>query len=255
MAELLERADRRRPGLLRALAYHDVPEAPAFEAQVAWLQERFHLTSIEEVLAARAGRRHLPPRSVLLTFDDAYRSFATVAWPVLRRRGLAAALFVPTAYPGGELGAFSWDRVQRACQHTARRDALAAGGATLPLATAGERRAAAGRAKELVKALPHAQGMALVEELCRELGARPVEHDVLSWNELRRLAREGVAIGAHTRSHPLLTRVGPGEARTEILGSLDDLRRELGRVPALFAYPDGQVSAAALSILRQARVA
>ena len=37
---------------------------------------------------------------MLLTFDDAYRDFATNAWPTLKRYGLPATLFVPTAYAG-----------------------------------------------------------------------------------------------------------------------------------------------------------
>jgi peptidoglycan/xylan/chitin deacetylase (PgdA/CDA1 family) len=43
----------------------------------------------------------LPERSVLLTFDDGYRSMLTVALPHLRQAGYPAVLFVPTAYIGG----------------------------------------------------------------------------------------------------------------------------------------------------------
>jgi peptidoglycan/xylan/chitin deacetylase (PgdA/CDA1 family) len=43
---------------------------------------------------------------VLLTFDDAFESFADVAWPELRRRGLHAVLFVISGFAGRRA---TWD--------------------------------------------------------------------------------------------------------------------------------------------------
>lgn len=48
----------------------------------------------------------LPRRPVLLTFDDAYASCLTLAYPVLKAFGARATLFVPTAYVGSTS---SWD--------------------------------------------------------------------------------------------------------------------------------------------------
>jgi peptidoglycan/xylan/chitin deacetylase (PgdA/CDA1 family) len=56
---------------------------------------------------------------------------------------------------------------------------------------------------------------------------------------LRELASEGVAIGSHTRTHPLLTRIPLEEVRAEVTGALRDLRRELGTVLPILAYPAG----------------
>lgn len=42
----------------------------------------------------------LPPRPVVLTFDDAYTDFYSMALPVLRKHGFRATLYVPTAYVG-----------------------------------------------------------------------------------------------------------------------------------------------------------
>lgn len=43
----------------------------------------------------------LAPRSMLLTFDDAYRSFEWTALPVLRELDVPSMLFVPTDFIGG----------------------------------------------------------------------------------------------------------------------------------------------------------
>jgi peptidoglycan/xylan/chitin deacetylase (PgdA/CDA1 family) len=50
----------------------------------------------------------LPRRSVLLTFDDGYRSFLQYALPVLKELGFSATLFIYTDYVGAGGNAFTW---------------------------------------------------------------------------------------------------------------------------------------------------
>ncbi len=251
---LLERVDRYRPNLLRVLTYHrvDHPDAcPAlypglisatpdtFDQQMKYLAEKYRVVSVLELLDRYRGGAALPPRSVLLTFDDAYCDFAEHAWPILKRCRLPVTLFVPTAFPDRPERMFWWDRLYQAVTGASRRDDLRVPLGGLPLATASQRRQAFGRLKDYVKTLPHVEAMALVDRICAALGAPEPQPSVLSWEALRQLAREGVALGAHTRTHPLMNRVLPEEARAEAVGSLRDLEREVGPVAPVFAYPSG----------------
>ncbi len=81
----------------RVLCYHDVQEdvrvipdpyavdTAQLVAQFAWLKENsFHVISLDDVIAARDGRRALPDKALLLTFDDGYRSFYTRVFPLLK---------------------------------------------------------------------------------------------------------------------------------------------------------------------------
>lgn len=54
-----------------------------------------------DLAASRMVGRPLPARPVVLTFDDAFDDFVSVAMPILRERGFPSTLFVPTAYVGG----------------------------------------------------------------------------------------------------------------------------------------------------------
>src|SRR5581483_11142408 len=160
----------------------------AFARQMRWLAGTGRAASLDDVLSART----LPPSPVLVTFDDAYADFAERAWPVLRRHGIPVTLFVPTAFPGDPERAFWWDRLHLA---------IAAGGAPLVtpigrlrLDSALARRRAYRALREEVKARPHDEAMALVDELVARLGARPPAARVLSWDELRALAAEGVTL-------------------------------------------------------------
>jgi colanic acid/amylovoran biosynthesis glycosyltransferase len=223
-----------------------------FERQMRWLAGTGRAVSLDEVVRARDDGAPLPRGAVLVTFDDAYRDFDEHAWPVLRRLGIPAALFVPTAYPGSPGRAFWWDRLFSAID--AARGTIATPLGSLPLHTPWQRRRTYRALRGHVKSLPHDAAMALVDELVDALGTVPVHGAVLSWPALRRLAREGVALGAHSRTHPLLSRVPEQRVATEIAGSVEDLHRETGTIPSAFAFPGGAVPPGADRVLRAAGI-
>jgi peptidoglycan/xylan/chitin deacetylase (PgdA/CDA1 family) len=236
---LLERAGRPLPGVLHVLTYHRVDEperAPElypgligatpgeFEEHMRFLASSCRPLTLLELLAVRRGEAPLPPHAVLVTFDDAYRSVAEHAWPIMRRHGVPLTLFVPTAYPGLGGNVFWWDRLWSALEGR--------------YATPDERLRAYRRLREHVKSLPHDEAMAYVDGLSGEPGGE-TRPSVLDWDELRGLAAEGVALGPHSRTHPLLDKVSRAEADEEVLGSLGDLEREVGPTPRVFAHPGG----------------
>jgi peptidoglycan/xylan/chitin deacetylase (PgdA/CDA1 family) len=66
---------------------------------------------------------------------------------------------------------------------------------------------------------------------------------LLGWGDLERLAARGAAVEAHTRSHPVLTRLPSGALDDELQGSQEDLQARLGRRSTHLAYPYGDVDA------------
>ena len=57
--------------------------------------------SFPELEDSLAGRRALPEKPVLITFDDGYASARELAVPVLQKHGCKATVFLPTAYLDG----------------------------------------------------------------------------------------------------------------------------------------------------------
>jgi peptidoglycan/xylan/chitin deacetylase (PgdA/CDA1 family) len=212
-----------------------------FEWQMRKVARDYRVVSLHDVLEAFRGGRPLPTRAVLITFDDGYRDFGEVAWPILRRLGLPAALFVPTGYPDRPDRRFWWDRLAAAFQRADPR-ALSAllGGSTIVYWPEGWRRALRDVVAQL-KSLPHAQAMMVVESVLSRLGEQKLSprSSVLGWSELRELAREGVSMCPHSRNHAALTRLPLSAARAEVRDSVEDLRREIGSAPPAFAYPFG----------------
>jgi peptidoglycan/xylan/chitin deacetylase (PgdA/CDA1 family) len=63
---------------------------------------------------------------------------------------------------------------------------------------------------------------------------------MLDWAGVRELCADGlVDVGAHTRTHPALTRLDDAAVRSEIAGSRAELAVQLGEAPTTFAYPAG----------------
>jgi peptidoglycan/xylan/chitin deacetylase (PgdA/CDA1 family) len=81
--------------------------AEQFERQIGWLARNGYVSiRLADLLSWQKGNLNLPPRSVLLTFDDGYADFPDRALPVLQRWGFNAVVFIVT----GKIAiANSWD--------------------------------------------------------------------------------------------------------------------------------------------------
>ena len=79
-----------------------------FEEQMRFLRRHgFHTVTTADLERHRRERRPMRGRPVLITFDDGYRDFYEVAWPILRRFGFTAEVFLATDFVGGTA---DWDR-------------------------------------------------------------------------------------------------------------------------------------------------
>jgi peptidoglycan/xylan/chitin deacetylase (PgdA/CDA1 family) len=80
--------------------YHEItPEE--LEPDLEYLKDNGYVTlSLDEFMRASREKKR-PRRCVMLTFDDAWSSFWTVALPLLRRYQMRAVLFAPTHWMGG----------------------------------------------------------------------------------------------------------------------------------------------------------
>jgi len=76
-------------------------DAGRFARQMALLQAaRCAVLDLDTALAALRGERPLPPRAVVLTFDDAYVNFLENALPVLRSHGFPAVVYAISGWLG-----------------------------------------------------------------------------------------------------------------------------------------------------------
>jgi polysaccharide pyruvyl transferase WcaK-like protein/peptidoglycan/xylan/chitin deacetylase (PgdA/CDA1 family) len=183
------------------------------------LSAGFRVISVDEIADPDLGDGR--PR-VLITFDDGYRDNYEHAFPLLARRRLPAVVFAATGYVDRHRP-FWWEAVQASPAFRA-----------LPAPARNELQE---RLRYMDPASREVSLRDLVGDAVDDAGAAAL---VADWNALAEMQEGGlVAVGAHTRWHSSLGRLGPAELREEVLGSLDDVEAALGLRPRVFAFPHG----------------
>ena len=265
---------RMRPGHYAILMFHRVVDTATlrasansplmveegmFAAMAATLARHCRCLPLAEAVSRAGDRKTSPIPTVVLTFDDGYGDFHDTAFPILRRFGLPATMFLSTGFldhPGRMLW---WDAVEA---FFARPQATGFEDPALPAAFVREvRETARGSSPQRVESFirgpmyrlsPRDRDRFLVR-LPRGQRPRPA---MLDWDQVRSLAASGlVDFGAHCVTHPFLDEMAPQAALEEIAISKGRIEAETGRPVTSFAYPSGRVPAAFREILPRAGIA
>lgn len=205
-----------------------------FDRLLAFLKSRFRVLALEEFLAGNGAAAGYRPRC-LITFDDGWRDTYSTAWPLLRRHGLPATVFLATGFLGTER-TFWVERLLYLWRDESRRDALRAHfWRQIPAAVAGD------DPEPIIEALKRtaaARRERILEPVLNGAGAGPADR-MMSWEQAREMAGDGISFGAHTVTHPLLTFEQDETVERELADSRRAIEERLGRPARAFAYPNG----------------
>ena len=226
-------------------------EPECFRRQMAHLARDYHVLSLDEIVRRLDAGDPLPPRAAAITFDDGYEDNYTDAFPILRDLGLPATVFLTTGPI--ETGESLWfDRVLRAFERSTReRVTLPGGEPSHDLRDEDQRGREAIRALYALMRLSNEERLAAVDQLVRDLGGNGgPPTPMLTWDQVREMAKGGITFGAHTVTHPILSRLSHSEAKAEIVESKQRIEEETGLPVTLFAYPVGRRSDYSPEVIR-----
>lgn len=224
-----------------------VSATPAeFSWQMDWLGRNTSPVSFQDVLDALDGRHRLPPRPAIVTFDDGFDDNYTQAFPVLKRTGIPATIFIASGYIGG--GEIFWyDFIAHVIYHAPAGEFEITGlGLSLFLDdTIASRRRAAETVLEALKRIPDARRCEIVQSLRNTwVGRLPADERRLSrpmsWDQVREMSRAGIEFGSHSVSHPILANLDDASLTRELVDSKVVIERETGKPVQVLAYPVGQ---------------
>ena len=211
----------------------------AFRGQVEVIARHYNPVTLDDVVGFVNGERELPPRPVVITFDDGYRDNYEVAHPVLNRAGVPATFYVTVGCVDRKQ--LPWpSRVRFTFLKSKRMDWSEPDGRKWALGNSEERIKAFERASEYCgKLAGHAQDT-YVASLESELDAKlPDDRQdlMLSWDQIRGLVRAGHLVGSHTISHPNMAHIPHSELNEELNTSKRRLEQELSQPVSHFSYP------------------
>jgi peptidoglycan/xylan/chitin deacetylase (PgdA/CDA1 family) len=185
----------------------------------------------------------VPSNALALTFDDGYRDTLSHAAPILARHGLPATVFLTTGYIG--TAEMPWYDLLATAIKNARREQLSLPREQpLPLGSVPQRLQALQAALRHLKRLADSDRRRAVAAIVADLqpdGLPGQKRVMLNWDEVEALRGLGFSMGAHTMTHPIMSRTTPEEAWEEIEGSKTAIERRLGVPVTGFAYPNGGV--------------
>jgi peptidoglycan/xylan/chitin deacetylase (PgdA/CDA1 family) len=233
------------------------------ERHIECLAKRFEFVSLDEIGSRLESKGRFRRPAAAITFDDGYGDVYRYAFPILKRKGIPAAVFVVTGLMGTAQVPIH-DRLYLMLTRAHQRG--------LPLKEIILRLldpCAVGRLNVLqgVQQEPF-QTMTLlldrfsydeIQDLVEKLQAQmPVEREVLDemapldWEMIKEMHRSGMTIGSHTRSHTLLTHEQIVRAKSELAESRMELERRLNAHVHHFAYPDGRFNRAVVEAVQDA---
>lgn len=234
---------------LHVLIYHRVMPEPdplrpweidqrQFHEHMRWISGVFRVIPLSQAVSELdAGT--LKRRSLAITFDDGYLDNTTHALPILQSFDFPATFFCTSAWLDGGL---MWnDQVIEAVRQWPG-DALSIPELQqdpFPVATIEQKNQAIQAILPKLKYRNHAERQAIADRLSNrpeirlpELMMRP-EH-------LRSLAENGMDIGGHTHSHPILAQMDDAEASDELAHNKQTLEKIINQPLNHFAYPNGK---------------
>ena len=211
-----------------------------FEQQMTHVARTYRVLPLTE-LVEQLRRGGLPRNALAVTFDDGYRDNLTHAAPILARLRLPATIFLATGFIGtAEVPWF--DRLAQGFKKS-RHDRLhTPWDEELNLDAEPARLGAMARTLDRFKRLPDEDRRRELDAILSALGVndqRYFKNLMLSWDDVHALSGLGWHVGAHTVNHPILSRVSPQRAWTEILGARTMIESACGVSPRAFAYPNG----------------
>ena len=239
------------------LTYHRVvPEAvydplytavrpDIFAGQLDRIAKRYPVISLTEAHRQCIEGRAKSNTQVVLSFDDGYRDIYENAFPVLKKKGLPAIIFIPTDCI--DKNSPPWDRelVARIGYNRSINE-IRAGGLNIIKRAAESRRSFVLRVLVASKYLHEPERREVIAFL---KGKAPVskylfyEKDLcMNWDEVKCMSGYGIEIGSHGVSHSSLSHIPLADAKREISESKAVIEQKTGRLCDHFAFPFGTLN-------------
>jgi len=85
-----------------------------FEQQMKYLDENgYRVISFAQLVNFLEYRQALPKKAVIISIDDGYRSAYDIGYPIMKKYGFTATLFVYTNFVGSCRNAITWNQLAR----------------------------------------------------------------------------------------------------------------------------------------------
>ena len=218
-----------------------------FYSQMLYLRNNCNVISIDDYLEIRKSKECLPPKSVIITFDDGFKNNYTVAAPILADLGLPSVFY----YTSGVINTniMFWVDIIEDCLNCCKNASIRIELDQVydfSIDSMDAKIIALKKIKEYAKNVSNSDWDRIVNDIQNETGVKAcVEHsenyEKITWNELKRLYDNSLfTVGGHSMYHNILSYKTYIEMEEDIRSSIDLLETNLKSSICHFAYPEGE---------------
>ncbi len=222
--------------------------AAVFEQQICELKKNFNVQPLSRISGLIRQNKSFSHNTIAITVDDGYDDFYRIAYPILKRHGLPATVYITTDFIDGKL--WLWPDKITYILHNTSADKMTltltdGSDRVLSLLTVADRSGAWSRLIDHCLILGEVERRSFIDALARDLEVAvnvepPAAYAPMSWTAVQEISENGIEIGAHTRSHPVLSRLNGGWLWEEINGCKNQLEKIVDKPVTAFCYPNGQ---------------
>jgi peptidoglycan/xylan/chitin deacetylase (PgdA/CDA1 family) len=234
---------------------------PAMEISMAmldkhldWIGRHFEIVSLDDLTSKMKRRARSKPLAAV-TFDDGYSDVFYNAFPLLKRKGIPAGIFVVTDLVGTTEVPVH-DRLYAGLAHSwprwnSPRNELARLFRTGNAAFAGVVQNPFSATQHLLRNFDQENVLRIIDSLHPEQRIPDALHPV-SWEMLTAMRDAGMTIGSHSKTHAFLTNESHERVQDEVRDSRATLQQKLGVDASCFAYPGGDFNARVVEAVQAA---
>jgi len=219
-----------------------------FKSEILYLKRNYQILTMDEVIRHLKSGVGFRKPAVAITFDDGYLDNYTLACPVLKKHGVPATIYLSTGLIGTSQRIWT-DQIEFMLLET-RKGQLGLpkllGDKELRIKTKEEKEQVSNEITEALKKRPDAERTEIMRQLFKSLeindnhGKNCEERVMLNWDEVQKMAKNGITIGSHSHTHPILSRMPIQKGKEEILESKKIIEENLGIKVKHFAFPNGK---------------
>ncbi len=226
----------------------------SFEQQIEYFSSNFKVVPLGEIAQLIHQRRPFPKKAVVITFDDGYKDNYSYAYPILKKYGVPATIFLTAGYIGSDK-LFWWDKISYLIHHTQTSQLHLGDLGSHRFQSIEDRHYASHIIIEHLKKLPDGTKDVLMNKLL-DISQVSIPSDLgrdlfLSWEEVKEMSKGGIDFGAHTVSHPILTNIPLKQAQDEIIQSKMSIEDEIEKEVTIFSYPNGNFNSELVRFIKE----